>query len=346
MDIRQMIQLFRMAAKTSLILLGSTAVLAGDRQHEQPTRPHISAACSPNWGFHQTCWSRFPAVPPCHDSGSCSTSDSYENYPAQQMLYTPQNTQMHDGAQFVSPMYGSQQRPISVFPGGSSPAANVPSGGMFTPSADSTLNVPAQRQFEPTHSPETPPNQGHYSQPTSPVPAPAGGLPPLPTPPMSVPGQSSWQPNLNYDPNPQQMSRFTAPSKQALQSGTRYGIVSRSMKSSSLPMPAPAAMNSGSLTGALVMNIQTQPNMSNPPLSTGRYGSAAVAGGVQTSRVPLAFASQSRVLPNPSGSSASYRSAQAMPPANARVQTAFQPTQLLPVQNYPTMPSEPLRRTP
>lgn len=346
MDIRQMAQLFRLAATSSLILLGSTVVLAGDRPHEQPTRPHISAACSPNWGFNQTCWSRFPAVPPCQNSGSDSTSNGYENYPSQQMSYTPQNTQMYDGSQFVSPMYGTQQRPISVFPESSSPESNAPSGGMSTPSADGTLNLPAQRQFGPMQSPAIPPHQGQYSQPASPVPAPPGGLPPLPTPPMSAPGQSSWQPNMNFDPNQQQVSRFAAPSKQALQSGTRYGIVSRSMNSSSGAMPAAASMNSGTLTGALVMNIQTQPNMSNLPASTGRYGSPTDVSGVQTSRVPLAFASQSRVLTNSSGSSASYRSAQAMPPVNGHAQTACQSIQLLPVQNYPTMPSEPLRSTP
>ena len=61
MDVRQLTQLFSFAAGGSLILLGSSAVLAGHRSHEQPTRPHMSAACSPNWGFNQTCWSRFPA---------------------------------------------------------------------------------------------------------------------------------------------------------------------------------------------------------------------------------------------------------------------------------------------
>ena len=65
MDVRHLTQLFSFAAEGSLILLGSSAVLAGHRSHEQPTRPHMSAACSANWGFNQTCWSRFPAVQGC-----------------------------------------------------------------------------------------------------------------------------------------------------------------------------------------------------------------------------------------------------------------------------------------
>ncbi len=336
MDVQQMTQLIRMTAKSSLIILGSTVVLAGDRPHEQPTRPHMSATCSPNWGFNQTCWSRFPAVPPCQSSGYVSESDGYE-YSSQQMLYTPQNALMQGGSPIILPAYGSAQRPISVFPDSSSPDVNV----LAVP-ADRSPNLPMPQRFGPMPPSKTPPIHGEHRHPTSPV----LGLPPLPTPPMSAPGHSSWQPNMIFNPTPPQIVLPATVSKQAFQSGTRYGIVGRSMNAPQLASPVSTQISSGSFASALVTNNQMLPNASNSAVPAGRYGSTLPSNGAEMSRVPLTLASQSRVFPNTSGSSSSYRSGQVMPPVNGRSQSAFQQTQLPPNQNYPTIPIEPLRSTP
>lgn len=335
-----MTQLIRMTAQSSLILLGSTVVLAGDRPHEQPTRPHMHATCSPNWGFNQTCWSRFPAVPPCQSSGYVSAPDGYANDSSQQMLYTPENALMQGGSPVILPTYGSPQRPISVFPDSSSP--EVLSGGLLTVPANRLPNLPAPQHFGPTQPSEIPSIHGEHSQPTTPVP----GLPPLPSPPMSAPGHSSWQPNMIFNPNPQQFVLPATVSKLALQSGTRYGIVSRSMNAPQLASPVSTPISSGSFVSALMTNNQMLPNAPNSAASAGRYGSALPSNGAQTSRVPLTLASQSQLLPNTPGSSSSYRSGQVMPPVNGRAQSAFQQTQLPPNQNYPTIPIEPLRSTP
>jgi hypothetical protein len=132
MDVRQLTRLLRLAAKGSLVLLGATVVHAGDRPHEQPTRPHMSATCSPNWGFNQTCWSRFPEVPPCQGSGCNVGPEGYENNPSQQMLYSPQNPMTYQNSQIVSPVYGSSQRPISVLPDSVQAEVDASSGGMST----------------------------------------------------------------------------------------------------------------------------------------------------------------------------------------------------------------------
>ena len=339
MDVRHMTQLLRMTAKSSLILLGSTLVLAGDRPHEQPTRPHMAATCSPNWGFNQTCWSRFPAVPPCQSSGYVSESDGHENYPSQQMLYTPQNTSLQDGSPIMLPAYALPQRPISVFPDTSSPDV---SGGLLTVPTDRSPNFPTLQNLGPTQPSGIPSIPGEYGQPMSPVPA----LPSLPTAPMSAPGHSAWQPNMNFNPNSRQIVLPATVSKQALQSGTRYGIASGSTHAPQLALPVSPPTSYRSFTSALVTSNQTQSNVSNSAVPSGRYGSTVRSNGLQTSQVPMRLASQSRVLPNTSGSSSSYRSGQAMPPINGRSQSAFRNAQLSSQQNYSTIPVEPLRRTP
>lgn len=80
---------FRAAAGGSLVLAGSAVLLAGDRHHEQPTRPHISAADSPNWGYNQTCWSRFPAVPDCPGNSREFSPEGYgyQSYPSQPVYF-------------------------------------------------------------------------------------------------------------------------------------------------------------------------------------------------------------------------------------------------------------------
>ena len=116
MDLLQLTPRFSFAASGSLIQTRSTAVLAGHRSYEQPTRPHISAACATNWGFNQTCWSRFPPMPGCLGAGCDNIPEGYENLPPQQLLYTLQNSLVLPDPHLISPVDGNSQAPISVFP--------------------------------------------------------------------------------------------------------------------------------------------------------------------------------------------------------------------------------------
>ena len=373
MDVRQLTQLFSLAAKGSLILLGSTAVLAGDCSYEQPTRPHMSAACAPNWGFNQTCWSRFPPVPGCPASGHDSMPEGYENHPSQQLLYMPQNSLLLPDPQIVSPVYGNSQSPISVFPN-SAPQAGV--GGMSgMPSASGfSPSVVSPQQFGPSH---VPPIPDPSFMPGSPAPGALSTLPPLPSPPLPAPstpapGQSLLQPKMIIGPNRQMIVRPVSASPTAMQTGGRYGHAGRS------GMPATASLSPGSFTSALVANAQLFPmhgqtvpaervaSRSSATSSVGsRYGNASSAQQAPTVpqmyaapqnpalnsgtqgmvRVPAVLVAQSRVLPGTAAAS-SYRSGNAMPPESGSAGPKFQPTQLPPVANYRTIPAKPLRRTP
>jgi len=384
MDVRQMTRILRLAANGSLVFLGATLVLAGDRQHEQPTRPHMSAACSPNWGFNQTCWSRFPAVPPCQNSVCSDGAQGYENDPTQPMLYTPQNPMTYQGSQFIAPAYGTPQRPISVFPDATQGNVGATSDSISPMPVVPTPNSTVPQYFGPPLPSAVPATPGEAVQPTSPLPTAPMGLPPLPAPPTTAPGHSSWQPEGNFfNPNQQQFARPAAVSNQALQSGARYGIASRSLKSSQIGRSVSAPVASGSHTSASVNNnSQKQSGASNPAGSAGRYGStnnastsssfarasvtsndplpnaakSSVSGGrysatagapvAQTSRIPVSFASQNRVLPKSAGSSTSYRSGRSMPPVVNSPPAGFLPTQLPAMPDYSTMPAEPLRSTP
>jgi hypothetical protein len=379
MDVRQLTQLLGFAAKGSLILLGSTAVLAGDRPHEQPTRPHQSAACAPNWGFNQTCWSRFPPVQGCPPSGYESMPSGYDNHPSQQLLYTPQNSLLLPDSQIVSPVYGYSQSPISVLPN-SAPQAEI--GGMPTlPSANGFPQsvAPTQqfgsRQFAPIRDPSFIPG--------APAPDTTSALPPLPSPPLPAPaapapGQSMFQPNMIMGPNRQMIVRPVSGSQPMIQTGGRYGNTGRPA------VPATASVSGRSYTSALAANAQlmsmqgqTVPavNLASRSRATSspgsRYGNASLiqqvppvpqmhatpqgpgttqspgmnSGTPGMVQVPVALATQSRVLP---GSTAVpvYRSGHAMPSESGTAGPQFQPAQLPAAKNYRTIPAEPLRRTP
>ena len=213
--------------------------------------------------------------------------------------------------------------------------------------AERAPNSAAPQYFGPSLPSAVPAMPGESMQPTSPVPAAPMGLPPLPEPPTSAPAQSSWQPQRQFHQSQQLIPRPAAVSNQAFQSGSRYGIASRSMKSPQIVPRASAQMVPGRLTKALVNNsLQTIPSTTNDAGSAGRYGSTGSPVALPTSRVPVSFASQSRVLPKSVGSSTSYRSGRSMPPVVNSPPAGFQPTQLPAMPDYSTMPGEPLRSTP
>ena len=331
MDVRQLTRLICFAAKGSLILLGSTAVLAGNRSHEQPTRPHMSADCAPNWGFNQTCWSRFPPVQGCPGSNYYSMPESYENQPLQQMLYTPQKSLTLPGSNIVSPESGFSQAPISVFPNSAPDATSGENPGM---SPAMRLPRSTTQQFGPSQSPDVQPipDAGSFRGPL--VPGASSTLPPLPAPPLPAPGQSLLQPNIIIGPNLQLIIRQATASGSTLQAnqhlahstptssaGSRYGNAWLAQQRPAVqPMPFAAQIYAAPYD---IMVDANEPGMAN---------------------VPVSLVSQSRVLPNAAGQS-SYRSGQSMPPVSEAVRSNFQPTQLPLMSNYPTIPSQPFRST-
>lgn len=46
--------------------------------HTEHDRPYCSPACEQGWGYHDTCWRRFPATEPCTDWGAHCAADSVQ----------------------------------------------------------------------------------------------------------------------------------------------------------------------------------------------------------------------------------------------------------------------------
>lgn len=362
MDVRELKQFLGSAAAGSLILLGSSGVLAGNRPHEQPTRPHMSAACSPNWGFSQTCWSRFPAVPDCPGNGFGTGPETYGTPSQQQMIYMPQSSLYLPNLQLVAPQSEGIQSPISVFPN-SLPAAT--GGSMNGMPAMPPLSIaPPAPEIQPQVLPGQPlngpmtPNLRVF--PPSSGPGGSNVLPPLPAPPASATNQSNLHRSYRSSGLEQPTMGFSHSS--AVNNGqitSRYG---NSWPSAGLAHPS-------SLTSALVANSQSM-SFSEPQRRSvqsvvlgsagSRYGLASQtqqmpsAGQIPaanlavpgSTHIPMTQASQSRAIPNQSKPSSSYRSAAAMPGVPAASRSPFVPTQLIPMQNCLTIPPESLRSTP
>ena len=325
MDVRQLTRLIGFAAKGSLILLGSTAVLAGNRSHEQPTRPHMSAVCAPNWGFNQTCWSRFPALQGCPASGYDSMPEGYQNHPSQQMLYTPQKSFLPD-SQIVLPESGFSQAPISVFPNES------PAAGEATSGEKPAMRLPqsAIQQFGPS---QVQPIPDTRSFPGVLVPGASSTLPPLPAPPLPAPGQSSLLPNMIIGPNRQLITRPATASSSTFQANQH-------------PAHSTPTSSVGSRYGNAWL-AQQMPAVQPMPFAAQVYAAPYDimfdANGTGMANVPVSQVSQSRVLPNGAGQSSDYRSGRSMPLFSEPARSVFQPTQLPLMPIYPTIPIEPSR---
>ena len=217
MDVRYVKQVLRSAAAGSAILLAVSPGTAGVLCPVEPSRPHVSAADSPNWGFNPTCWQKFPPVPSCDSTVGCSSAPygSGAQYTQQGMIYTPQSGLM-------VPEQSLMSQPVSVLP--HSFGSQRYSGGNVTPSPAGGSSVfvpqPSQQQFP-----------GGYGIPVQPVPevrtfqpAPMP-LPPLPSPSTqpaasAVPGQASVLPNrLMFGVD----GRIVAAPNSIQRSSSRYG---------------------------------------------------------------------------------------------------------------------------
>src|SRR5687768_1553427 len=92
MDVHRFNRVLQSVAGGSALLLIATSGVAGHLCCKEPSRPHVSAADAANWGFHQTCWQRFPPVPACNPELNCWSNNvpdsAVSGYPE---FYVPQN---------------------------------------------------------------------------------------------------------------------------------------------------------------------------------------------------------------------------------------------------------------
>lgn len=195
-------QLFAAATVGSAILVSALPVNAGRMFKEEPSRPHTFAGCQPAWGYNQTCWQRFPALPPCEANGTChgQPSNGITQDDQTGSVYAPLNSEA-----VVDP--GFSTMPHAPVPEHNSPQMFVPNNGMpdgstalhyGTPMGNPAIPAPMQRYSTPPQTLQ--PLEPAGVQPSRQVPPVTNdtlALPPLPAPPAVVPaapGQTRFQP--------------------------------------------------------------------------------------------------------------------------------------------------------
>lgn len=96
----------------------STAGLFCDMQCCQQKRPYFSPACEPAWGYHQTCWRKFPELEPCSGWGdycpSCDTGGEviHENDYQAQMMPMPGSPVLQGSPMLIQQPMHNQQQPM------------------------------------------------------------------------------------------------------------------------------------------------------------------------------------------------------------------------------------------
>jgi hypothetical protein len=274
---------------------------------DEPSRPHVSAACAPNWGYHPTCWQRFPPVEPC-PTPDCQVSGMPGVWssvpPDDQGLYVPQN-QIYSGA----PRAGVWQ-PDESF---SVPSGHV--GPSQFPVQSGRYAVPGSGLVSPT----TPPPYGQMPGMIAPRPvpeasdvfeAPPVSVPPVPATPNVIPQiPSSELPPLPAPPEPMPSTPDQAryfPNGLIIPDGVNMGPSARVM---SLRSPAllnaarPTVMpTSGRYGASSPVILPSSAGMSSPSDAAGAAGAAGSRYGVPASAASLTqpvrgsirYASQSR----------------------------------------------------
>ena len=233
-------QLFAAASVGSAILVSAMPVNAGRMFKEEPSRPHTFAGCQPAWGYNQTCWQRFPALPPCDSTGNCygQPSEGMTQYDHAGSVYAPQSS----GA-VVDP--GFSAMPHSLMPGQHSPQMFVPNTG--TGNGSTAVQDPLQHYSAPPQTLQSPePAAELPSQQIPPVPNGTLALPPLPAPPEAVPavpGQTRFQPQyeqLMIGADGRLTTATAMNRNQAFNSNTgRYGQVNRPVASQHVASTSP-----------------------------------------------------------------------------------------------------------
>ena len=243
-------QLFAAASVGSAILVSAMPVNAGRMFKEEPSRPHTFAGCQPAWGYNQTCWQRFPALPPCDSNGNCygQPSDGMTQYDHPGSVYAPQNT----GA-VVDP--GFSAMPQTPMHGQTSPQMFVPNAGTGNSSTElhdgsqpnaPVIQAPLQHYSAPPQTLQSvEPSTELPSQQVPPVPNGTLALPPLPAPPDAVPaapGQTRFQPQyeqLMIGADGRLTTATAMNRNQAFNSSTgRYGQVNRPVASQQFALPS------------------------------------------------------------------------------------------------------------
>jgi hypothetical protein len=193
MESQHVKQILRSATAGSILMLSSGIALAGG--HFDPDRPQVPADCQPNWGYNQTCWRRFPAVPPCDNCPQDYSSESALSG----TIYSPQ------------PGYGMAPGTTS---GWSMPPQSHPQNVFPSPSQGSAVQMPPVQTAPPANFTE--PQQQHF--PSSPGPVP--GLPVQPAGPgLSLPPLPGGLQPIPESTLPQHQSRYGAPNGRYSTSG-------------------------------------------------------------------------------------------------------------------------------
>lgn len=335
-------QLFAAASVGSIILVSAMPVNAGRMFKDEPSRPHTFAGCQPAWGYNQTCWQRFPALPPCDSSGNCygQPSDGTTSYDHSGSVYAPQQ---HEAA--VDPSFSGS--PQSQEPRPDSHQMFVPNQGAAnsstelhygTPMGNPTIQAPLHQYSAP---PQTQPldslapSSAQPSQQVPPVPSGSLALPPLPAPPDAVPatpGQTRFQPKyeqLMIGADGRLTTATAMNRNQGYSSGaSRYGQINRPVSSQQIP-------------------TQSVPRRTGPPV---QFADAVTSPGAQQNQrymQPVGTASRpaSPTNNNPSGTLARpvSQSHNTLPANSSRYGMTR------PAANVSTAPAivvEPLRKTP
>ncbi|MCX7400742.1 MAG: hypothetical protein NT138_23950 [Planctomycetales bacterium] len=244
-------QLFAAASVGSIILVSAMPVNAGRMFKDEPSRPHTFAGCQPAWGYNQTCWQRFPALPPCDSNGNCygQPSDGATSYDHSGSVYAPQH---HEAV--VDPSFSGVPQ---TQPGPNSHQMFVPNHGTAnsstelrngTPMGNPTIQAPLHQYSSPPQTQTLDSLVPSVDQPSQQVPpAPSGSLalPPLPAPPDAIPatpGQTRFQPQYEQlMPGPDgRLNTSTAMNRnQGYSSGaSRYGQINRPVSSQQIPTPS------------------------------------------------------------------------------------------------------------
>jgi hypothetical protein len=353
MDVRMLKRLFQ-AATVGTSMLSCLTSFAGDHRlfRDEPQRPHVSAACQPNWGYNQTCWQRFPQLPPCDGQSGCLSGQCETN-----SMYVPQNLQpqmMHPQVmptQSLHPEMMPNSYPMA--PGTGSPSIPMMPSTM-TPSMDSGVqwsSPPAMQQIPSGVSPvpAVPDHSMRYAAPQSSpgstfqeslqppqtfqAPGSVPALPPLPEPaprmdpPQSqvpaIPSQSSTGPRPR-DYRTVRPIQITPASKATVPgNASRYGQPS----ASTTPMlTQPHAVDNN--TARLVASSRQAQSMTTMPMqspSSANQNAPAMRYTSGTTTAPVAPATSTRY----SGKTNSQPSASTIP-VRTSSQSRPMPTQPLP----------------
>jgi hypothetical protein len=332
-------QLFAAASVGTAILVSAIPVNAGRMFKEEPSRPHTFAGCQPAWGYHQTCWQRFPALPPCDSNGNCygQPADGMTQDDHAGSVYAPQN-----GGADVDPGFATS--PHALMPGQTSSQMFVPNTGTGngstelhygSPAGNAAIQAPLEQYSAPPQKLQPlEPTGEQPSQQVPPVPNGTLALPPLPAPPEAVPaapGQTRFQPQYEQlmIGSDGRLTTATAMNRnQAVNSNAgRYGHVNRPVASQQVASPSPQRRIGPPVHFAdVVANPATHPNQ--------RYTQAAGT----VSRPAANNGYSARTLAKPVSQS------QNTPRVNSSRYGATRPSASVPAA--PAIVVEPLRKTP